>query len=307
MRYLKVNMKSKLKCSIGILAYNEAANIKNLLISLIEQELDLVEIVEIIVVSSASTDGTDEIVKEIAQQDKRISLIAETERRGKSAAINKFIAATTTDLLIIESGDTIPAPDTVEKMIIPYFDKSVGMTGGRPVPENPDRGFVGYSVNLLWRMHDRMARISPKLGEMVSFRKIFSSIPEKSAVDEASIEALIREADLQLKYVPEAVIHNKGPENLKDYISQRRRIATGHLWLEETEDYAVASQDNSILLRISIAEIKSRPTRICFFAGTMLLEIYCRFLGWYDLKIRKKNPFKWDIAKSTKNLEIKDK
>ena len=152
-----------------------------------------------------------------------------------------------------------------------------------------------------------MAKISPKLGEMVSFRKIFTSIPEKSAVDEASIEALIREADLQLKYVPEAVIHNKGPENLKDYISQRRRIATGHLWLEKTEDYAVASQDNNILLRISLEEIRTRPQHILFFLGTMLLEIYCRFLGWYDLKIRRKNPFKWEIARSTKNLEIKDR
>ncbi len=299
-------MKSKLQCSIGVLAYNEAANIRNLLTSLLEQELDLVEIVEIIVVSSASSDGTDEIVQEMAQANDRISLIAETERRGKSAAINKFIAAASTDLCIIESGDTIPAPDTVEKMIIPYFDKSVGMTGGRPVPENPEKGFVGYSVNLLWRLHDRMARISPKLGEMVSFRKIFTSIPEKSAVDEASIEAIIREADLKLKYVPEAVIHNKGPENLKDFISQRRRIATGHLWLEKTEDYAVASQDNSILLRISLEEIRSKPSRIFYFIGTMLLEIYCRWLGWYDLKIKKKNPFKWDIAQSTKNLKIKD-
>ena len=83
------------------------------------------------------------------RQHKQISLIAESERRGKSAAINKFIAAATTDLLIIESGDTIPAADTVEKMITPYLDQSIGMTGGRPVPENPDRGFVGYSVNLI--------------------------------------------------------------------------------------------------------------------------------------------------------------
>jgi poly-beta-1,6-N-acetyl-D-glucosamine synthase len=300
-------MKNKLACSVGVLAYNEASNIGNLLDALLSQELNLVEIKEIIVVSSASTDGTDDIVREMAANHKKISLITESERRGKSAAINKFIAASTTDLLIIESGDTIPAAETVEKMIIPYFDKSVGMTGGKPVPENPEKGFVGYCVNLLWRLHDRMARISPKLGEMVSFRKIFSSIPEKSAVDEASIEAIIRDADLKLKYIPEAVIHNKGPENMKDFISQRRRIASGHIWLEETEDYSVASQDKSILMKISWAEIKSRPGKVIFFIGAILLENYCRFLGWYDLKIKKKNPFKWDIAKSTKNLELRDK
>jgi len=33
------------------------------------------------------------------------------------------------------------------------------------------------------------------------------------------------------------------------------------------------------------------------------VEIYSRILGWYDFTILKKNPFKWDIAQSTKNLE----
>jgi len=299
-------MKNKLACSIGILAYNEASNIANLLNALLNQKLELVEIKEIIVVSSASSDGTDEIVKDICLKNKKVSLITESERKGKSAAINTFIDAAVSDLLIIESGDTIPAPDTVEKMIIPYFSNSIGMTGGRPVPENSEDDFVGYCVNLLWRLHDRMARISPKLGEMVSFRKIFKRIPEKSAVDEASIEAIIREADLKLKYIPDAVIYNKGPENLNDFIMQRRRIASGHIWLEETEHYSVASQDRSILLKITCEEILSRPSKVFLFLGAVLLEVYCRFLGWYDLKIKKKNPFKWEIAQSTKNLERKD-
>jgi len=299
-------MNRKLQCSVGVLAYNEASNIGNLLQALLDQKLDMVEIKEIIVVSSASSDGTDDIVKEYAKKNKKISLISESERRGKSAAINKFIKATSSEILIIESGDTIPAPDTVEKMVIPYFNEKIGMTGGRPVPENSEDNFVGYCVNLLWRLHDRMARMSPKLGEMVTFRKIFDSIPEKSAVDEASIEAIIREENLELKYVPEAVIHNKGPENMKDFIKQRRRIASGHIWLEETENYAVASQDKGILFKLACNEIASRPARIFSFTGAILLEIYCRILGWYDLKIKKINPFKWDIAQSTKNLQHKE-
>jgi len=300
-------MKNKLICSVGILAYNEASNIGNLLDALLGQDLVMVEIKEIIVVSSASTDGTNDIVNDYSKKREKISLITESERRGKSAAINKFIKAASSEILIIESGDTIPAKDTVEKMITPYFDSSVGMTGGKPVPENSEKDFVGYCVNLLWRLHDRMARISPKLGEMVSFRKIFDSIPEKSAVDEASIEAIIRESDLDLQYIGDAVIYNKGPENLKDFIKQRRRIASGHIWLEETEHYSVASQDSSILLKITLEEVLSRPAKIFHFIGAVLLEIYCRFLGWYDLKIKKINPFKWDIATSTKNLERKDR
>ena len=172
----------------------------------------------------------------------------------------------------------------------------------RPVPENDPKTFIGYSVNLLWNLHHKMALLSPKLGEMVAFRKIFETIPEKSAVDEASIEAIIREKKLKLKYIPEAIVHNKGPENIKDFIKQRRRIETGHLWLMETENYEVSSQNPKILIKLAIAEIIENPLKFHFLFGTILLEIYSRFLGWYDYKIRKKNPFKWDIAESTKKL-----
>ena len=148
-----------------------------------------------------------------------------------------------------------------------------------------------------------MAMISPKLGEMVAFRKIFDEIPEKSAVDEASIEAIMREEGLDLKYVPDAIVHNKGPENLKDFIKQRRRIASGHIWLKETENYSVASQNSNILLKLAVSEILENPFKVFFLIGTILVEIYSRIMGWFDLKIKKKNPFKWEIAKSTKNLK----
>ncbi len=297
-------MGKKINCCIGVIVYNEVANIEKLLEALLEQKLDKIAIRNIIVISSACTDGTDEIVENFAKKNKKIKLITEPERRGKSAAINKFITASESDILIIESGDTIPAKDTVEKMVVPFFEEKIGMTGGRPVPENDPKTFIGYSVNLLWKLHHKMALISPKLGEMVAFRKIFEAIPEKSAVDEASIEAIMKENNLKLKYIPEAIVHNKGPENIKDFIKQRRRIETGHLWLMETENYEVSSQNPKILLKLAISEIMENPFKIHFLFGTILLEIYSRFLGWYDFKIKKKNPFKWDIAESTKKLKI---
>ncbi len=293
----------KLKCDIGIIAYNEAANIGKLLTAIQQQKLKNVLINKIFVVSSACTDGTDDIVQKFAEEDERIILIAEKNRRGKSAAINKFLAAAESEFLVLESGDTLPAKNTIEKMIEPFSNPKIGMTGGRPVPENESYTFIGYAVNLLWNLHHQMALISPKLGEMVAFRKTFNSIPEDSAVDEASIEAIIREQKLQLQYIPEAIIHNKGPENIADFIKQRRRIEAGHLWLKEKSDYEVSSQNPAILVQIAKKELWRNRTKIFYFLGTVVLESYCRLLGWIDYKILKKNPFKWDIADSTKNLE----
>lgn len=298
----RIMSENNLLVSIGIIVHNEAANIAKLLNALKNQNLNRVVIREIIIVSSASTDATDEIVEEFSKQDKRITLIREKERRGKSAAINLFLKAANSEILIIESGDTIPAVDTVEKLIIPFFEQSIGMTGGRPVPENSPDNFIGYSVNLLWNLHHKMALINPKLGEMVAFRRLFENLPEQSAVDEASIEALIRSAGLKLKYIGDALVYNKGPENLRDFIKQRKRIAAGHLWLKDVQNYSVASQDKKLLIKLFLEELKAAPSRFFYLMGTVFIEIYSRILGFIDLRIRKKNPFKWEIADSTKNL-----
>ncbi len=293
---------NKIDCSLGVIVYNEAQNIAKLLDSVLSQKLEKVNLKEIIVVSSASKDGTDEIVSEYAEKNPKIKLISEKERNGKSSAINLFIKNSTTDILIIESGDTIPGEDTIEKMVSPFEDEKIGMTGGRPIPINSTKKIVGYSVNLLWRLHHKMALINPKLGEMIAFRKCFDEISVESAVDEASIEAEIKAHNLQKKYIPEAIIINKGPENISDFLLQRRRISAGHYWLMKTKNYKVTSLNPNILFKITIEEILAKPSSLHKIFFTMMLEILGRILGWYDFNIKKKNPFKWDIAKSTKKL-----
>ena len=296
-------MKNNLKCSIGVFAYNEAKNISHLLDSLLNQKLYKVKICEIIVVSSASTDGTDKIVADYENKYDKIRLIKEEERNGKSAAINLFLKEAVSDIAVIESGDTIPEEDVIEKFVSAFEDPQIGMVGGRPKPINSTDTLVGYSVNLLWKLHHKMALNSPKLGEMVAFRVIFDKIPPESAVDEASIEAIIIERGYKLKYIPNAIIKNKGPENFRDFIKQRKRIAAGHLWLKDNQSHEVSSQDSNLLLNLFLDEFLINPKDIHKMLITVFVELYSRIRGWFEYKIKNKNPFKWDIAQSTKNLK----
>lgn len=291
---------NKLSCSLGVFCHNEAGNIIPLLQSLVDQELQKVEITEIIVVSSASTDGTDALVEGFAAKHPTVKLISQARREGKSAAINLFLAKASEQLLVIISGDVIPARDNLEKLVGAFADPTVGATGGRPIPSNPETDFTGYCVQLLWRLHHRMALISPKLGEMIAFRKVMQSIPADSAVDEASIEALIKARGLSLKYIPTAVIHNRGPQKLKDFIKQRRRIQNGHLWLKTRQHYEVVSQDKGILVKVIMAELHDNPFSIIKLGAFLAVELYSRLLGTWDYKVKGKNPFAWEIAKSAK-------
>ena len=292
-----------LTASVGVMAYNEEQNIGKLLEALTNQRLDGVDIRQIFVVSSGSTDGTDDIVREWAARDDRISLIRQESRQGKASAINLFLDAAEADVFVLESGDTIPAPDCVERMLAPFDDPHVGMSGGRPMPVDDDGTFMGFVVHMLWRLHHMLALKHPKLGEMVAFRSVVRSIPPDTAVDEASIEAIVVEQGLTLAYAPDALIYNKGASTVSDFLKQRRRIYAGHIWLSKVQSYEVSTKKVGGILSVLLEDLKPSPRSLLWTLGGVFLEFVGRLLGTIDFYVLKKNPYTWEVSESTKSLD----
>lgn len=289
--------------SIGVMAYNEERNMGRLLEALTTQRLETVEIAAIVVVSSGSTDRTDEIVRDWSGRDGRIRLIRQEERRGKASAINLFLDEASGDVFVLESGDTVPAGDCVERLVSVFADPKIGMAGARPVPVDDDATFMGFVVHMLWRLHHRLALRSPKLGEMVAFRSSVRSIPPETAVDEASIEAIIVSNGMSLRYVPDAVVYNKGASNVSDFLKQRRRIYAGHLWLEREQSYEVSTKRVGGILKVLLEDLRPTPRNLLWTAGGIFLEFLGRALGMLDYYVLKRNPYTWDVAESTKTLD----
>jgi len=289
--------------SIGVFAHNEARNCAQILDALLCQECRQIKIIEILVISSASTDGTDEIVEFIADSNPIIRLIQEPVRQGKAAAINKYLAAKhqDADICVIASADIIPDRQAVERLALPLSDSQVGMTGGRPIPVNKGDNFLGFVVQLQWKLHHSISLRHPKCGEMIAFRSdLAQSIPIESPVDEASLEAIAAHKSLKLKYVPEATFINRGPDTLEDFISQRRRIASGHRWLRETEGYRVATGSSWEVMRALVSQPPHRLIEWIWTMGAIGLEFLCRVFGLLDFYFQPRRHQVWRIVESTK-------
>jgi cellulose synthase/poly-beta-1,6-N-acetylglucosamine synthase-like glycosyltransferase len=293
----------KYRISVGIMVYNEEANIGRLLRCILSQDFTHGLLEEIIVVASGCTDRTVDIARQFSKNDKRIKVLIQPRREGKASAINYFLSKAFGEILILESGDTIPEKNSLDKLVAPFEDPRIGMTGAHPIPINPKNTFIGFAVNLMWELHHKISIADPKLGELVAFRNFVKEIPNDTAVDEASIEAIIRETGYEFHYVPDAVVRNKGPENISDFIKQRRRIAAGHKHLLRRQDHKVSTSDPKRILRILIKEHSWKFRETIWTFGTIGLEFIGRILGFYDFYIQKKNPFVWDIAASTKRLD----
>ncbi len=291
-----------LHCSIGIMAYNEAANIGRLLDALQRQRTRRARIDEIVVVASGCTDGTEDIVRQFAAQDGRIRLLTQPTRQGKASAVNLYLHHTASDIIVLQSADTLPLPGSIEALITPFADPRTGMVGGRPTPTNRRDTFMGFGIHLLWELHHLVSLERPKMGELIAFRNIFRQIPYDTAVDEASIEPLIIGQGMELRYAPEAVVLNKGPENLRDFIKQRRRIFAGHLYVRETLGYKVATLNHWRILRLFLKHVELDWRYFLWAPAFIALEVFVRALGAYDYSVRHRNPFNWAVAESTKDL-----
>ncbi len=291
-----------LSVSVGICAYNEEKNIGNLLQSLLNQKTKDIYIKDIIVVSSACTDRTNEIVNNFMKNNKIIKLLIQEKREGKASAINLILKNAACDVIVLVSADILLLDHTVQTLVLPFFDTIVGMTGGHPIPKDSKDTFMGFTVHLIWELHHRLSLKSPKLGEIIAFRNIIKAIPIDTAVDEASIEAIIRKNGLELRYVPEAIVYNKGASTIDDFLRQRRRIYAGHLHLKNRLGYTPSSMTVTNLTKIILESISFNPKDIFWTIGAISLESYGRCLGMYDFYIARKNPYIWEMAESTKKL-----
>lgn len=300
-----VESDGRVGCSIGIMAYNEEANIARTIHAVLNQEGHSIRIEEVIVVASGCTDCTVPIVADLALQESRIHLYVQEKREGKASAINLFLKKATSDVAVLIGADVVPEEYALEHLCSPFLDPMIGMTGGRPVPVNDPTTFMGHSVHLLWRLHDRIARSHVKLGEIIAFRNIISGIPTNSAVDEISIQALISQLGYKLLYRPDCVVYNKGPMTVRDFLKQRRRIYAGHLKVREQQNYEASTMKATPILRellICRDFTMSSPKQAIWTMGTMFLEGYARLQGQYDFQ-RKREHHIWQMVDSTKDLE----
>ena len=287
-------------CSIGVMAYNEQANIADALVSMLGQQLNGRRIAELIVVASGCEDQTCAIVADIARRDERVRLIEQERRQGKASAINLFITAARSPVLVMASADLVVKEGALEALLRHFDDPAVGMVGGHPTPVNGESTFLGHAVHLQWRLHDRISLKSPKLGEIVAFRNVVPSIPLDTAVDELSIQAILSQLGYRLVYEPLAVVYNRGPATVPDFLRQRRRIHAGHLRVQEQQAYRAPTMSlRPIASALWGAGSFATPRAALWTAGTIGLEAAARVLGAYDAARQRSSPV-WEISATTK-------
>jgi len=118
-------LKSKISPSVSVIitARNEADKIRNKINNTLTLNYPP-SLLEVIVASDASDDGTDDIVKEYAAQG--IKLVRARDRKGKEHVQGLAVAEAKGAVLVFSDAASILERDTVERLVQNFADPTVG-------------------------------------------------------------------------------------------------------------------------------------------------------------------------------------
>lgn len=161
--------------SVLVAAHNEATVIEAKLQSTLAQRYPP-ERLEVIVVSDASTDGTDERVAR--WRDPRVRLVRQEPRAGKAAALNRAAALARGEVLVFTDANARFTPGTLARLAAPFADPRVGLVSGQGRYAAPDGrsaaavagGYVRYET-LIRRGESALGVLAAADGAVYALRR----------------------------------------------------------------------------------------------------------------------------------------
>lgn len=195
--------------SLLIAAYNEADSIDAKLTNSLDLDYPP-ERLDIVVASDGSTDGTDEIVRE--RSEPRVTLLS-LPRRGKAAALEAAVAASTGTILVFSDANSVYARDAIRALVRPFADPRVGGVAGNQryrsaaSADGTAEGELAY-----WNMDRALKEAESRAGSTISAtgaiyairRNLFTGVPV-GVTDDFAVSTAVIEQGYRLVFAPGAI------------------------------------------------------------------------------------------------------
>ena len=215
--------------SLVISAYNEADAIAEKLRNSLALDYPR-DRFEIVVISDASSDGTDAIVSEFAP---RVRLCRQAERRGKTAGLNRFIPELNGEIVVFSDANAMYERDAIRRLIRNFADPAVGCVTGeaRYLGDSPtaaglgERAYWGYEI-LIKRLETAAGSMVGGDGAIYAIRRaLWRSLPEDGINDFLNPLQIVA-AGWRAVYEPEAICYEEPAGTTRREYRRRVRIVS---------------------------------------------------------------------------------
>jgi len=218
--------------TIAIAVHDEAANVADRIADALAQDGPGSAVLEVLVGSDGSTDGTEAMVEAVALADPRVHLLA-LPRAGQTSTQRALFEAARGDVVVLTDAETRFAPGALARLCGPFADPRVGAATGRL--EWRDEGATATSRNegLYWRYERRVRELESRAGWLTAVtgaflavrRSAYRPVPATASMDHL-LPLYVREQGGLVIYVPGAVATDRPISGLREQFRSRTRTAT---------------------------------------------------------------------------------
>jgi cellulose synthase/poly-beta-1,6-N-acetylglucosamine synthase-like glycosyltransferase len=215
--------------TLVISAYNEAAVIRAKLENALALDYPDGRL-QVVVISDASSDGTDAIVAEFAP---RVELRRQAERRGKTAGLNRVVPHARGEVVVFSDANAMYEPDAIRMLVRNFDDPVVGCVTGEARYRQGDRSTAGVSERAYWDYEISVKRLETEVGSMVGGdgaiyairRHLWRELPG-DAINDFLNPLQIVVAGWRAVYEPEAVAYEDTAGDVRREWRRRIRIVS---------------------------------------------------------------------------------
>jgi len=199
---------------------------------------------EIIVVSDASSDKTDELVTGIAEQDSRVVFLRQQKRRGKTAALNTAAEVAAGEVLVFSDANSIYNQSTLLSLVKPFADNSVGYVTGKMVYNVSEGSASGDGCSSYMKYENRLREFESNFGSVVGVdggidavrKQLYITMPEDMQPD-FGLPLSVVENSRRVVFTPFALVSESTLSNSSEEFSMRVRVILRALWAIKSFKY----------------------------------------------------------------------
>lgn len=221
--------------SVIVPAYNEEENIAATIDSILQTRRRRLEL---LVVDDGSTDGTKKVVLKLQKKyPGKIHLITQ-KNSGKAAALNNGLRHARYGVSVAVDGDTIFTPDTINHLVRPLGDPTVGAVAGKIYATQPNSliSSFQYLEYVIAQNIDKLAfsainAIGVVPGPVGAWRtKLLLELggySDDTLVEDKDMTLTVLAAGKRILYEPRAIALTETPFRMRDFVKQRSRWIFG--------------------------------------------------------------------------------
>jgi cellulose synthase/poly-beta-1,6-N-acetylglucosamine synthase-like glycosyltransferase len=203
---------------------------------------------EIIVVADGSNDSTAQIVNSFT--DSRVRGMHDPQRRGKSHALNRAVAASKADIIVLSDANNMYSEDAIELLVRRLADENVGgVTGVKKVVQDISRA-ASTGDGLYWKYESKIKEAESVLGGTVTGdgeifalrRELYSPIPQGVVNDDMYLTLQLVAKGKRVAYEPRATAVEEGSITIGEDVNVKiRMIAGGYQGVKHDADIVFGS------------------------------------------------------------------